>query len=93
LKNYNPPFSAKSLKQPMLILQGERDYQVTMKDFQNWKDALGKKKNASFKKYPTLTHSFMEGSPKPSPKDYEKVANVNENVVNDIANWIIKTPK
>ncbi len=93
LKNYNPPILAKSLKQPMLILQGERDYQVTMKDFQNWKDALGKKKNATFKTYPTLTHSFMEGSPKPSPKDYEKAANVNENVVIDIANWIIKTAK
>lgn len=93
LKTYNPPISAKSLKQPMLILQGERDYQVTMIDFQNWKDALGKKKNVTFKTYPTLTHSFMEGSPKPSPKDYEKASNVNENVVNDIANWIIKSTK
>jgi uncharacterized protein len=93
LKSYNPPILAKSLKQPMLVLQGERDYQVTMKDFQNWKDALGKKKNATFKTYPTLTHSFMEGSPKPGPKDYEKAGNVNENVVNDIANWIIKTAK
>ncbi len=93
LMNYNPPVLAKSLKQPMLILQGERDYQVTMKDFQNWKDALSKKKSVTFKSYPTLTHSFMEGSPKSSPKDYEKAGNVNENVVNDIANWIIKTAK
>lgn len=93
LKTYNPPVLAKSLKQQMLILQGERDYQVTMKDFQNWKDALGKKKSVTFKTYPTLTHSFMQGSEKPGPKDYEKVGNVNENVINDIANWIIKTAK
>lgn len=90
LQNYNPPLVAKNLKQNILVLQGERDYQVTMKDFQNWKNALGKSKNISFKTYPTLTHLFMEGSEKPSPKDYEKTNNVNENVIKDITNWIFK---
>lgn len=93
LMNYNPPILAKRLKQPILVLQGEKDYQVTMKDFQNWKNALGKKKAVTFKTYPTLTHSFMESGEKPSPKDYEKLNNVNENVINDIAAWITKTSK
>ena len=90
LQNYNPPLVAEKLKQPMLILQGGRDYQVTIKDFQNWKNALGKKRNVTFKTYPTLTHLFMEGSEKPTPADYQKISHVDENVINDITNWILK---
>ena len=93
LINYNPPILAKRLKQPILVLQGEKDYQVTMEDFQNWKNALSKKKTVTFKTYPNLTHSFMEGEEKPSPKDYEKPNNVNENVIKDITTWIAKTSK
>ena len=37
LREYNPTATAAKLKQPMLILQGERDYQVTMADFDGWK--------------------------------------------------------
>ncbi len=90
LQNYDPPNLAKTLKQPMLILQGGRDYQVTMKDFANWKAALSGRKNVSFKMYPTLTHIFMEGSEKPTPADYEKIGHVDVQVVNDIAGWILK---
>ena len=33
LRAINPPQEAKALSQPMLILQGGKDYQVTEKDF------------------------------------------------------------
>lgn len=76
----------------MLILQGESDYQVTMKDFQLWKDALETRQNVTFKTYPKLTHLFMETTgAKPSPKDYEKISHVNAQVIGDIADWILKT--
>lgn len=93
LKNYNPPQEAKSLKQPILILQGERDYQVTMKDFQNWKNALGDKKNVTFKTYPKLNHLMMPGEGTPSPADYEKINHVLPEVIADIAAWISKAGK
>ena len=41
LRDYNPPAAAATLDLPMLILQGGRDYQVTMDDFAKWKAALG----------------------------------------------------
>ena len=41
LKDYDPAAAAKKLGIPMLILQGERDYQVTMADFALWKAAVG----------------------------------------------------
>src|SRR5262249_16239947 len=40
MKKYDPAATAAKLKVPMLILQGERDYQVTMDDFAGWKKAL-----------------------------------------------------
>lgn len=92
LNGYNPPVVAKTLKQPMLILQGESDYQVTMKDFANWKAALDQKRTVTFKTYPNLTHAFMESlGGKPGPQDYQKTNHVNETVVGDIAAWILRT--
>ena len=40
LKAYDPIETAKNLTIPMLILQGGRDYQVTLEDFNGWKDGL-----------------------------------------------------
>ncbi len=94
LNNYNPSETAKTIKQPMLIMQGESDYQVTMKDFALWKNALGKRKNVVFKTYPKLFHSFMESlGDQPSPKDYDQISHVKQIVVEDISNWILKMPK
>ncbi|CAN5531953.1 DUF3887 domain-containing protein [soil metagenome] len=93
LKNYNPPRAAKSLKQPMLILQGERDYQVTMTDFQNWKNALKDKPNVTFKSYLLLNHLFMSGEGVPSPADYKKTNHVSAEVINDINDWILKAKR
>ena len=48
LRGYEPAKEAKDLRKPMLILQGERDYQATMEDFANWKKALASRKDVSF---------------------------------------------
>lgn len=94
LRNYDPPRRAARLKHPMLVLQGESDYQVTMTDFANWKAALGKRPNVAFKSYPNLTHAFMDAlGGKPSPQDYDRTAHVSETVVGDIAAWIAKTAR
>jgi hypothetical protein len=40
LDAYRPAHMAATLVMPMPILQGERDYQVTLEDLQGWRDAL-----------------------------------------------------
>ena len=90
LRDYYPPEVAKTLKQPMLILQGEKDYQVTMKDFENWKAVLASRKDVVFKSYPKLFHLFIETEDKPAPSNYEKAGHVANYVIDDIANWIKK---
>jgi uncharacterized protein len=86
----NPPAEAKKFKGPILVLQGERDYQVTMKDFGLWKKALGKRKDVTFKTYPNLNHLFMVGKGKSRPEEYQKTGHVAAEVIDDIAAWIKK---
>ncbi len=89
LRGYDPATAAKSLKQPLLVLQGERDYQVTMADdFVKWKAALGGNPNVTFHTYPTLNHLFMPGVGKSLPTEYETAGHVPVDVINDIAGWI-----
>ena len=92
LKNYNPAEEAKQLTIAMLILQGERDSQVTMKDFNLWKAALAGRKNVIFHNYTWLNHFFIAGEGMSLPAEYLKPRNVQPKVIEDIANWIV-TPR
>jgi fermentation-respiration switch protein FrsA (DUF1100 family) len=73
---------------PILILQGERDYQVTMGDFEGWKRAMGDLSNVTLKSYPALNHLFMEGEGKSTPDEYLEPGNVAAEVIDDIAAWV-----
>lgn len=90
LRGYDPAEAAKRLRQPMLILQGERDYQVTMEDFKRWKAALGGKSEVTLKSYPGLNHLFIAGTSRSTPLEYDQPGHVDERVVEDIAGWIRK---
>ena len=90
LRGYNPGVVADKLNKPILVLQGERDYQVTKIDFDGWKKALSNHKNVEFKLYPKLNHLFIEGEGKSTPSEYENADNVSVDVINDIAAWIKK---
>jgi uncharacterized protein len=90
LHSYDPAAMAKTLHVPMLILQGERDYQVTMEDFAGWKKALGSRTDVKFISYPKLNHLFteFEGTGKGIPAEYLVAKNVAEIVIHDIAAWM-----
>lgn len=88
LRGYDPPAAAKRVHVPMLILQGERDYQVTMDEFARWKVALTGRPDVTFHSYPALNHLFLAGSGKSLPAEYDRAGHVDEAVVNDIAAWI-----
>lgn len=90
LDNYRQTEVAEGLTLPVLILNGEKDYNVTLTDFNIWKKALGGKKNVTFKAYPGLNHLFMQSSEKPTPEDYETPRHIPEYVTGDIAGWIKK---
>lgn len=90
LKDYNQISTIKEVQVPILILQGEKDYQVTMEDYHLWQKAIKSNPRITMKSYHTLNHLFMENKGIPSPKVYQIKQIVPYIVINDIANWILK---
>ena len=89
LNNYNQVKVAKKLENKrILILQGERDYQVTMEDFKIWQSSLSSE-NTDYISYPKLNHQMMKGDGVPNPEEYQKPSNVDEMVIMNIRNWLI----
>ena len=86
-KNY-----LKKISKPMLIMQGEKDFQATVdKDFTSYKQLLEGKDNVVFKLYENLNHAFVPsiyGSIMKAKQEYNVEQHIGENVISDIANWI-----
>ena len=88
LKAYDPLGAVVQVKAPLLVLQGERDYQVTMVDFENWRKALAGREDVKLKSYGPLNHLFIPGEGVCTPQEYAVAGHVSEEVVSDIALWI-----
>ena len=88
LSTYDPIEHAEKMQSDVLVLQGERDYQVTFSDYQRWLDAFGTNDQWTFKVYEKLNHLMMSGEGEPSNADYSKIGFVDEQVIEDISKWI-----
>jgi len=78
----------KSTDKPVLIMQGEKDFQVYWdKDYAQYQTLLGGKSNVTFKLYPGLNHLFMT-STTGTIDEYAISSHVDSVVLNDIVNWI-----
>jgi dienelactone hydrolase len=91
LRGYDPPAAAaKDVKVPMLVLQGERDYQVTVEEFARWKAALSARPDVTFRSYPSLNHLFIAGTGPSLPAEYLKSGHVADEVIRDISDWLLR---
>ena len=88
LDRRDPLGTAKKLEIPMLFVQGGRDYQVTMADFDLWQGALGNKEGVTFRLFQELNHLMIAGEGKASPHDYEKPGHVDARVIDELARFI-----
>lgn len=74
---------------PVLMLQGQRDYQVMVSELDSFKADLAERSNITYRVYPKLNHLFTEGEGEMSlPAEYIKPANLPAYVVEDIVDWI-----
>ncbi|MDW7667736.1 MAG: alpha/beta hydrolase [Bacillota bacterium] len=89
-RDYNVMALAKEIDVPTLVLQGERDYQVDMEEFNMWKETVGDLDNFKFISYPKLNHLMMPGEGTPNSEEYMVKNKVSENVINDIYNFIME---
>lgn len=79
-------------QKPMLIMQGEKDFQVSVeKDFAVYKQLLGDRGNVTFCLYENLNHAFVPsvyGDIMKAMKEYKVEQHIGDNVIADMANWI-----
>ena len=92
LRGYDAPALAKTLRQPIFVVQGGRDYQVTLTDFGHWKAALSTRPRTKLALYPALDHTLAPATGKSEPADYQRIDHVDEALVRDLASWILKQP-
>ncbi|QHQ61000.1 alpha/beta fold hydrolase [Anaerocolumna sedimenticola] len=88
LADYYPIKAAKKIKVPVLVLQGERDYQVTMKQYNKWKDNFEDSDNWIFHSYVALNHFMIAGAGEPKSEEYRARAHVDTKVTQDITQFI-----
>lgn len=92
----DPPveFYLRSLTKPILVMQGEKDFQVRADtDFRLYKEILADHPDASCILYEKLNHAFVPsvyGSISKAKQEYGIEQHIGENVIADIARWILR---
>ncbi|HUY97350.1 MAG TPA: alpha/beta hydrolase [Verrucomicrobiae bacterium] len=91
LRGYDPVAVAAGLGQPMLILQGGRDYQATVRDdLARWEAGLAGRPDVTICVYPHDNHLFFSGTGRSTPAEYEPVQHVDPVVVADVTDWLAR---
>ena len=89
LRDFDPVSIAANLDTPMLVLQGGRDYQVTVADdLARWRSGLAGRSEVDIRVYDADDHLFFPGEGPSTPAGYEPPQHVDPAVVTDIADWI-----
>lgn len=88
-RRYDPVQAAAALDKPMLILQGGRDYQVTVDDdLARWRTGLTNRPDVTIRVYDADNHLFFPGTNLSTPADYDPPQHVDQVVIDDIARWL-----
>ncbi len=72
----------------MLIAGGGRDYQVTRKDFDAYRKALGARNNVTYKWFKAVNHLFTRGEKMGTPDEYGRAGHVDPEVIEYLTQWI-----
>jgi len=76
---------------PLLMLQGEEDFQTSINDFEQWKEIWKGRSHVKYHTYQHLNHYFMTASGKEDKEEYDKQGRVSQTVIRDIAEWCRST--
>ncbi len=89
LRSHRPAELAAALGRPVLILQGGRDYQVTVEeDLATWQRGLAGMPDVTVRIHPAGNHFFFAGSGPSVPAESEPVQHMDAAVISDIVEWI-----
>jgi dienelactone hydrolase len=89
LRGYDPVGSARLFGKPILVLQGGRDYQVTVDgDLAVWRTGLATTPDVTFRVYPDDNHFFFAGSGPSMPAELDALQHLDLDVIRDVSRWI-----
>jgi pimeloyl-ACP methyl ester carboxylesterase len=88
LRGVLPVERVNALQKPTLLVQGDRDYQVTMKDFAIWQRALSGAPWATLRLLAGLNHLFAEGTSASTPAEYMHPEHVSVRALDVILDWL-----
>ena len=89
LRDYDQVAVAAGLPQPMLLVQGGRDYQATVADdLSRWRAGLARRPNVAIRVYPADNHFFFPGTGPSSPAELAAAQHLDPEVVADVADWL-----
>lgn len=88
---YNPVTVAAQIPHPLMLVQGERDYQVTMVDYALWCSGLMFRQGVIYKTYPLLNHLMREGEGASGPMEYAVAKPLPKQLVDDLVQFITST--
>jgi dienelactone hydrolase len=92
LRGTDPAALAATLGKPMFVLQGGRDYQVTVEDdLSRWRAGLGDRPDVTIRVYDADNHLFFPGTGPSKPSEYEPAQHVDPAVIGAIATWLTAT--
>ena len=87
------PAYLKNLEKPVIIMQGEKDFQATVeKDYAAYQKLLEGKDNVTFCLYENLNHVFVPsvyGTLMKAKQEYNVEQHIGEPVISDLAHWIL----
>ncbi len=79
---------AKTLGAPLLVMRGDRDYQVNEVDWAGWKKGMAGVKGAQLVEVPGANHLFVVGTGKPGPAEYDVAGHVAPSVLTAIEKFV-----
>ncbi|KAL4868108.1 Alpha/Beta hydrolase protein [Aspergillus spectabilis] len=85
--------TATQLRKRILVLQGSRDYQVDMEDYEKMHASLVDHDNAGFRVFDRLNHCFVAGEGVPNPAEDHNQGNVSVDVIEAIGQWVKRPPQ
>ena len=93
LRDYDPVAVAAGLPQPMLLVQGGRDYQATVADdLSRWRAGLDQRPDVTIRVYPADNHFFFPGTGPSSPAELAAAQHLDPEVVADVSDWLTGAP-
>ncbi|MCH5252197.1 MAG: DUF3887 domain-containing protein [Lachnospiraceae bacterium] len=73
---------------PLLILQGESDFETPMVHYEKWQELLKGRSHVTYHSYQKLNHYFMTSAGKTDTTEYDSTGSVSQSVIRDLADWI-----